>query len=186
MKRQQLFQMPASSLSSCPPFLPAQAEIDPAVPVMFNKIPSFHLHYKPSQVYNHIYYRWAFFTVMGSGLRDWASTPIVRGRDPFSAGARPPKCGARSPKRWPMAPLRAAYCCAVHGCSTRIDRAAQESIVSAFTLSAASNLNSLGARFRLRCCIFRSKQNSLAVRMHKLSDDELLDRESTEPYNLIN
>jgi hypothetical protein len=33
---------------------------------------------------------------------------------------------------------------------------------------------------------FPIKADSLAVRMHKLSDDELLDWESTEPYNLIN
>jgi len=63
-KHRRLFQMPASSLASCPPFLPAQAEINPATPVKFNKIPPFRLHNRPPQVYNHIYYRWASFTVV--------------------------------------------------------------------------------------------------------------------------
>jgi hypothetical protein len=59
---QWLFQASASSLSFCPAFLLSEAEIDPAIPIELNKIPSFHLHNKLPQVYNQLYYRWASFT----------------------------------------------------------------------------------------------------------------------------
>jgi hypothetical protein len=61
--------------------------------------------------------------------------------NPQSAPIKLGQAGTRSPKRSPLVPLRAAYCCAAHGSSTRFDAAALSTVVSTFALPAASNLN---------------------------------------------
>jgi len=81
-----LFQVPASSLSSCTPFLPPDPEINPAILIKINKILPFRLHNNPPQVYNHIYYQWASFTVVWSGLRDWASNPKALAHGTLACG----------------------------------------------------------------------------------------------------
>ena len=66
LRRDQPLQQPPNLTGS---YMPCQAglndaEFDPAFSLKINKTPSFRLHNNPPQVYNHIYYRWASFSVV--------------------------------------------------------------------------------------------------------------------------